>query len=51
MDGIHVSEGDPALTDDLVKVLRYIRKNGVNLQLDTDGRNASLSLKIHEDID
>ena len=40
MDGIHVSEGDPALTDDLVRVLGYIRKNGINLQLDTDGRNA-----------
>jgi len=40
MDGVHVSEGDPALTDDLVRVLGYIRKNGINLQLDTDGRNA-----------
>ena len=39
MDGIHVSEGDPALTDDLVVVLGYIRKQGINLQLDTDGRN------------
>ena len=42
MDGIHVSEGDPALTDDLVSVLGYIRKNGINLQLDTDGRNAQV---------
>jgi glutaredoxin len=42
MDGIHVSEGDPALTDDLVGVLGYIRKNGINLQLDTDGRNAQV---------
>jgi len=42
MDGIHVSEGDPALTDDLVRVLGYIRKNGINLQLDTDGRNAQV---------
>ena len=40
MDGIHVSEADPALTDSLVRVLGYIRKNGINLQLDTDGRNA-----------
>ena len=40
IDGIHVSEGDPALTDDLVRVLGYIRKNGISLQLDTDGRNA-----------
>ena len=42
MDGIHVSEGDPALTDDLVRVLGYIRKNGINLQLDTDGRNVQV---------
>jgi pyruvate-formate lyase-activating enzyme/glutaredoxin len=42
MDGIHVSEGDPAMTDDLVRVLAYIRKNGINLQLDTDGRNAQV---------
>lgn len=42
MDGIHVSEGDPALADDLVDVLAYIRKNGMNLQLDTDGRNAQV---------
>jgi pyruvate-formate lyase-activating enzyme/glutaredoxin len=42
MDGIHGSEGDPAMTDDLVRVLAYIRKNGINLQLDTDGRNAQV---------
>jgi glutaredoxin len=42
MDGIHVSEGDPALAEDLVAVLSYIKKNGMNLQLDTDGRNASV---------
>ncbi|MEW6665381.1 MAG: hypothetical protein AB1512_09185 [Thermodesulfobacteriota bacterium] len=40
MDGIHVSEGDPAMTEDLVAVLSYIRRNGISLQLDTDGRNA-----------
>ncbi len=46
MDGIHVSEGDPALTDDLVTVLGYIRKNGINLQLDTDGRNSAILDKL-----
>jgi glutaredoxin len=39
MDGIHISEGDPALTDTLVEVLGYIKRQGMNLQLDTDGRN------------
>lgn len=42
MDGIHVSLGDPAQTGDLVTVLGYVRKNGINLQLDTDGRNAGV---------
>jgi pyruvate formate lyase activating enzyme len=48
MDGIHVSEGDPSLVDDLISVLSYIRKNGWNLQLDTDGRNPSVLEKLLE---
>jgi glutaredoxin len=48
MDGIHVSEGDPSLADDLITVLSYIRKNGLNLQLDTDGRNGSVMEKLLE---
>ena len=48
MDGIHVSEGDPSLADDLITVLSYIKKNGLNLQLDTDGRNASVLEKLLE---
>ena len=48
MDGIHVSEGDPSLLDDLTTVLSYIKKNGLNLQLDTDGRNASVLEKLLE---
>ena len=48
MDGIHVSEGDPSLADDLIAVLGYIKKNGLNLQLDTDGRNGSVLEKLLE---
>jgi glutaredoxin len=48
MDGIHVSEGDPSLADDLITVLSYIKRNGLNLQLDTDGRNASVLEKLLE---
>jgi len=48
MDGIHVSEGDPSLADDLTTVLSYIKKNGLNLQMDTDGRNASILEKLLE---
>jgi glutaredoxin len=48
MDGIHVSEGNLSLTDDLLTVLSFIQKNGLNLQLDTDGRNASILEKLLE---
>ena len=46
MDGIHVSGGDPVLTDDLAEVLGYIRKNGLKVQLDTNGKNASVLQKL-----
>jgi pyruvate formate lyase activating enzyme len=46
MDGIHVSGGGPALTDDLAEVLGYIRKNGLKVQLDTNGKNASVLQKL-----
>lgn len=48
MDGIHVSEGDPSLAGDLIDVLGYIRKNGLMLQVDTDGRNRIVLEKILE---
>jgi len=40
--GVHVSGGDPAATNDLVAVLGVLKKHGLRLQLDTDGRNASV---------
>jgi pyruvate formate lyase activating enzyme len=40
--GLHVSDGDPAAADELVTVLGFLKKNGLKLQLDTDGRNASV---------
>lgn len=46
LDGIHVSEGDFLLVDDLITVLSYIRKGGLKLQLNTDGRNASVLEKL-----
>jgi len=48
MDGIHVSEGDPALTDELAEVLGFLKKNGLKLQCDTDGKNASVLQKLLE---
>jgi pyruvate formate lyase activating enzyme len=46
MDGIHVSGGDPVLGDDLAKVLGFLKKNGMRLQLDTNGKNASVLRKL-----
>jgi pyruvate formate lyase activating enzyme len=48
MDGIHVSAGDPALADDLARVLMFLKKNGLKLQLDTNGKNASVLHKLLE---
>lgn len=48
MNGIHVSGGNPLLVDELVAVLSFIRKNGLNLQLGTDGRNASVLERLLE---
>ncbi|RJR50620.1 MAG: hypothetical protein C4576_05460 [Desulfobacteraceae bacterium] len=42
MDGVHVSGGDPSLGDSLILVLDFLKRNGLKLQMDTDGRNASL---------
>ena len=42
IDGLHVSVGDPSLIDELVTVLNFWRKNGLQLQLDTNGKNASI---------
>ena len=46
MDGIHVSEGDPALADDLVEVLGFLKKNGLKLQFDTNGKNVSVLQRL-----
>jgi pyruvate-formate lyase-activating enzyme/glutaredoxin len=40
--GLHVSGGDPAAADALAAVLGFLKQNGLKLQLDTDGRNASV---------
>ncbi|RJR45485.1 MAG: hypothetical protein C4576_11895 [Desulfobacteraceae bacterium] len=46
MDGVHVSSGDPSLGDSLLLVLDFLKKNGLKLQLDTNGRNASILEKL-----
>ena len=48
MDGIHVSRGDPALAEELMEVLGFLKKNGLKLQFDTNGKNASVVQKLLE---
>lgn len=39
IDGLHISGGNPSLVHDLVTVLDFLKKNGLKLQLDTNGKN------------
>jgi pyruvate-formate lyase-activating enzyme/glutaredoxin len=42
IDGLHVSGGDPAMGDDLAGVLGFMKKSGLKLQLDINGKNSPL---------
>lgn len=46
MDGVHVSGGNPSLADSLIVVLDFLKKNGLKLQLETNGRNAPLLERV-----
>ena len=46
--GLHVSHGDSAALDDLAAVLGFLKKNGLKLQLETDGRNADVLERLLE---
>jgi pyruvate formate lyase activating enzyme len=42
LDGICISGGDPQRVADLIKVLAYLKQNGLKIQITTDGRNAGV---------
>ena len=42
LDGICVSGGKPERMADLLKVLAYLKQNGLKIQISTDGRNAAV---------
>lgn len=42
VDGIHVSNGNPAYAEEFVQILRCLKKNNMKLQMDTDGRNPKI---------
>jgi pyruvate formate lyase activating enzyme len=46
IDGLRVSGGDPAMADDLLAVLGFLKKNGLRLQLYTSGRNSILLKRL-----
>lgn len=51
VDGLHISGGNPLLGDKFISVLAFLKKSGLRLQLDTDGRNAALVEQLlHEEL-
>lgn len=46
VDGIHVSGGDSQHAQEFLEVLRYLKKNNLKLQVDTDGRNSELLQQV-----
>ena len=42
IDGFNVAGGDPQNGEGLLKVLAYLKKNNLKIQLSTDGRNAAV---------
>ena len=48
IDGLHVSGGDIANAQGFISVLSYLKKNGLKIKLDTNGKNASVLEKILE---
>lgn len=48
IDGLYVSGGDPAQADDFISVLDFLKKNGLKIKLDTNGKNASVLERLLE---
>ena len=42
LDGLHISDGNPTMAKEFVAVLKILKKSGLQLQLDTNGKNASV---------
>jgi glutaredoxin len=51
IDGLNISTGTRDWGDDFLTVLRYLKKQGLKIQLESDGRNADLlEVVIHENL-
>ncbi len=42
IDGLNISGGDPSRVDELLRVMGYLKQNGLKIQLTTDGRNSKV---------
>ena len=42
LDGINISGGNPAKTDELVEVISYLKQNGLKIQVVTAGKNSEV---------
>lgn len=49
VDGIHVSTGKPEYAEDFLEVLRYLKKNNMKLQIDTNGLNSNILKQIFDE--
>ena len=46
VNGIHVSGGNPEHAEEFLEVLRFLKKNNMKLQIDTNGKNADILKRI-----
>jgi len=46
IDGFNISSGDPAAADDLLRVLGFLKQNGLKLQLACNGKNSAVLAKL-----
>jgi len=48
IDGIHVSGGETSMANELVSLLSFLKKKDLKIQVDTNGKNASILKQLHE---
>ena len=48
LDGIYISNGDPAWGEDLLEVLAFLKKQNFKIRIDTNGLNADLLASVLE---
>ena len=48
IDGFNISGGDPSRLKELLQVLSYLKKNGLHIELTTDGGNPEALKAVHE---